>query len=142
MPRVFLQRQVHVAETDAKAHEQARKYLASREGGAVPVGGGPIEKTRIGWGTHARGMGRDSERPDDKARGETMRLARASYEFNIAQGLAVVGSPATVIRQLEEGQARIGYDLFCTNHEIGTMPAELVRNSIRLFSQHVVPAFK
>ena len=26
---------------------------------------------------HARGMGRDSERPDDKARGETMRLARA-----------------------------------------------------------------
>ena len=59
MPRVFLMRQVHVAETDAKAHEEARLYLASREGGAVPVGGGPLEKTRIGWGTHARGMGRD-----------------------------------------------------------------------------------
>jgi alkanesulfonate monooxygenase SsuD/methylene tetrahydromethanopterin reductase-like flavin-dependent oxidoreductase (luciferase family) len=142
MPRVFLMRQVHVAETDAKAHEEARQYLASREGGAVPVGGGPLEKTRIGWGTHARGMGRDSERPDDKARGETMRLARESYEFNIEQGLALVGSPDTVIRKLEEGKRRIGYDIFCTNHEIGAMPPELVRNSIQLFSQHVVPAFK
>jgi alkanesulfonate monooxygenase SsuD/methylene tetrahydromethanopterin reductase-like flavin-dependent oxidoreductase (luciferase family) len=142
MPRVFLMRQVHVAETDAKAHEEARQYLASREGGAVPVGGGPLEKTRIGWGTHARGMGRDSERPDDKARGETMRLARESYEFNIEQGLALVGSPDTVIRKLEEGKRRIGYDIFCTNHEIGAMPPELGRNSIQLFSQHVVPAFK
>ncbi|MFZ0840972.1 MAG: hypothetical protein WAM77_26215, partial [Xanthobacteraceae bacterium] len=113
-----------------------------REGGAVPVGGGPIEKTRIGWGTHARGMGRDSDRPDDKARGDTMRLARESYEFNIEQGLAIVGSPETVIRRLEEGKRRIGYDIFCTNHEIGHMPAELVRNSIRLFGKEVVPAFK
>jgi alkanesulfonate monooxygenase SsuD/methylene tetrahydromethanopterin reductase-like flavin-dependent oxidoreductase (luciferase family) len=142
MPRVFLMRQVHVAETDAKAHEEARQYLASREGGAVPVGGGPLEKTRIGWGTHARGMGRDSERPDDKARGETMRLARDSYEFNIEHGLALVGSPDTVIRKLEEGKRRIGYDIFCTNHEIGAMPAALVRNSIKLFSREIVPAFK
>jgi alkanesulfonate monooxygenase SsuD/methylene tetrahydromethanopterin reductase-like flavin-dependent oxidoreductase (luciferase family) len=142
MPRVFLMRQVHVAETDAKAHEQARQFLAAREGGAVPVGGGPIEKTRIGWGSHPRGMGRDSERPDDKARGETMRLARESYDFNIESGLAVVGSPDTVIRKLQEGQKQIGYDIFCTNHEIGRMPKAMVRNSIALFSKEVVPAFK
>jgi alkanesulfonate monooxygenase SsuD/methylene tetrahydromethanopterin reductase-like flavin-dependent oxidoreductase (luciferase family) len=139
---VFLQRQVHVAETDAKAHEEARQFLATREGGAVPVGGGPLEKTRIGWGTHARGMGSDSERPDDKARGETMRLARESYDFNIEKGLAIVGSPETVIRKLEEGKKLIGYDIFCTNHEIGRMPEAQVRNSIRLFSKEVVPAFK
>jgi alkanesulfonate monooxygenase SsuD/methylene tetrahydromethanopterin reductase-like flavin-dependent oxidoreductase (luciferase family) len=142
MPRVFLMRQVHVAETDAKAHEEARQYLSTREGGAVPVGGGPIEKTRIGWGTHARGMGRDSERPDDKARGETMKRARESYDYTIDNGLAVVGSPETVIRKLEEGKRRIGYDIFCTNHEIGRMPEELVRNSIGLFSREVVPHFK
>ena len=85
---------------------------------------------------------RDSERPDDKARGETMRRARDSYEFNLEQGLAVVGSPDTVIRKLEEGKCRIGYDIFCTNHEIGAMPAQLVRNSIKLFSREIVPAFK
>jgi alkanesulfonate monooxygenase SsuD/methylene tetrahydromethanopterin reductase-like flavin-dependent oxidoreductase (luciferase family) len=142
MPRIFLQRQVHVAETDEKAHEEARRFIASREGGAVPVGGGPIAQTRIGWGTHARGMGSDSERPDDKARGETMRMAASSYEFNISSGLAVVGSPDTVIRKLEAGKKQIGYDIFCTNHEIGRMPRELVANSIKLFGKYVVPAFK
>ncbi|MGZ3410587.1 MAG: LLM class flavin-dependent oxidoreductase [Xanthobacteraceae bacterium] len=142
MPRVFLQRQVHVAETDAKAHNEAKQFLATREGGAVPVGGGPIEKTRIGWGTHARGMGKDSERPDDKARGETMTKARESYDYALDKGIAIVGSPETVIRRLEEGKKRIGYDIFCTNHEIGKMPEELVMNSIRLFGKHVVPHFK
>ncbi len=142
MPRVFLQRQVHVAETDEKAHEEARPYLVGREGGAVAVGGGPIERTRIGWGTHARGMGRDSERPDDKARGETMARAAQSYEFTLESGLAIVGSPATVIRRLEEGKKLIGYDIFCTNHAIGRMPPEMVRNSIRLFSTKVIPAFR
>jgi len=142
MPRIFLQRQVHIAETDEKAHEEARTYIAAREGGAVPVGGGPLEKTRIGWGTHARGMGRDSERPDDKARGETIFRAGRDYDFNLASGLALIGSPETVIAKLKEGKKRIGYDIFCTNHEIGRMPKELVRNSIRLFGKEVVPAFK
>ncbi len=141
MPRVFLQRQVHVAATDEAAHDEARRFLLSRQGGAVPVGGGPIERTRIGWGSHARGMGRDSERPDDKARGETMRLARSSYEFTIENGLAIVGSPETVRRRIAAGQEQIGYDIFCANHEIGDMPRELVRNSIRLFGREVVPAF-
>jgi alkanesulfonate monooxygenase SsuD/methylene tetrahydromethanopterin reductase-like flavin-dependent oxidoreductase (luciferase family) len=139
MPRIFLQRQVHVAETDEKAHEEARQFLAS---GAVRVGGGRIAQTRIGWGAHLRGMGRDSERPDDKARGETMRLAAQSYEFNLENGLAIVGSPETVIRKLEDGKQRIGYDIFCTNHEIGQMPKPLVRNSIELFGKEVIPAFR
>jgi alkanesulfonate monooxygenase SsuD/methylene tetrahydromethanopterin reductase-like flavin-dependent oxidoreductase (luciferase family) len=141
MPRIFLQRQVHVAETDAKAHEEARVYLATREGGAVPVGGGQLENTRIGWGTHARGMGRDSERPSDKTRGETIAKAARSYEFNIENGLAVIGSPETVIKQLRQSKQRIGYDIFCANHEIGKMPPAMVRNSIRLFGE-VVRAFK
>lgn len=142
MPRVFLMRQVHVAETDEKAHAQARQFLVAREGGAVPVGGGEIEKTRIGWGTHARGMGRDSERPDDKSRGETMFKARQSYEYNIENGLAIVGSPETVIRKLTEGKKKIGYDIFCCNHEIGLMPPDMVQRSIDLFGKEVVPAFR
>ena len=142
MPRVFLMRQVHVAETDEQAHAQARQFIASREGGAVPVGGGPIAKTRIGWGTHQRGMGRDSERPDDKQRGEVMRQAATSYEFNIEQGLALVGSPETIRRKLEAGKAKIGYDIFCGNFAIGKMPDDMTKESIRLFGEKVVPAFK
>jgi alkanesulfonate monooxygenase SsuD/methylene tetrahydromethanopterin reductase-like flavin-dependent oxidoreductase (luciferase family) len=87
-------------------------------------------------------MGHDSERSDDKARGETIRMAAQSYEFNIEHGLAIVGSPETVIRKLEDGKQRIGYDLFCTNHDIGQMPKQLVHNSIELFGKEVIPAFR
>jgi hypothetical protein len=66
----------------------------------------------------------------------------AGYEFNLDNGLAIVGSPETVIRKLEEGKRRIGYDIFCTNHEIGHMPRQLVRNSIELFGKEVIPAFR
>lgn len=138
MPRLFLMRSVHVAETDEKAHEEARQYLAS---GAIRVGGGPIAQTRIGWGTHARGMGRDSELPHNQERGQTMAQAAQSYEFNIENGLALVGSPETVIRRLQEGQERMGYDVFCTSHQIGQMPANMVKNSIELFGKEVIPAF-
>jgi alkanesulfonate monooxygenase SsuD/methylene tetrahydromethanopterin reductase-like flavin-dependent oxidoreductase (luciferase family) len=142
MPRVFLQRQFHVAETDAKARDEAEPWLLGRQGGAVPVGGGPLEKTRIGWGTNPRGMGRDSLRPDDAARGQAIKKAGESWEFNIENGLAIVGSPETVIRLLEAGKKKIGYDIICGNHEIGRMPKEQVMKSIRLLGKEVIPAFK
>ncbi len=142
MPRVFLQRQMHVAETDAKAREEAEPYLLGRSGGAVPVGGGPIGQTRIGWGSNARGMGRDSLRPDDARRGEAIKKAGESWDYNIENGLAIVGSPETVIRKLEEGKKRIGYDIFCGNHEIGRMPKELALKSVRLLGKEVIPAFR
>jgi alkanesulfonate monooxygenase SsuD/methylene tetrahydromethanopterin reductase-like flavin-dependent oxidoreductase (luciferase family) len=142
MPRVFLQRLVHVAETDEKAREQAQKYMMAQEGAGPNIGGGAIAQTRIGWGSNVRGMGRDSDRPDDKARGETMRMASQSFDFNIENGLAVVGSPDTVIRKLEEGQKKIGYDIFATNFSVGRMPEKMVRQSAELFGREVIPAFK
>jgi alkanesulfonate monooxygenase SsuD/methylene tetrahydromethanopterin reductase-like flavin-dependent oxidoreductase (luciferase family) len=138
MPRIFLMRNVHVAPTDAQAHEEARAYLAP---GSERVGGGPIAQTRIGWGSHARGMGQDSERADNKARGQTMAQAAHDYDFSLQHGLALVGSPETVVRQLQAGQARMGYDVFCTNHQIGRMPPDLVSRSIELFGKAVIPAF-
>jgi alkanesulfonate monooxygenase SsuD/methylene tetrahydromethanopterin reductase-like flavin-dependent oxidoreductase (luciferase family) len=140
MPRIFLMRGIHVAETDDKAHAEARQYL----GGGDPisrVGTGPIAQTRVGWGSHQRGMGTDSEKPENKARGENMARAARDYGFNLESGLAIVGSPKTVVRRIEEQQARLGYTLLCTNHQIGRMPPDLVRNSIELFGNEVIPAF-
>jgi alkanesulfonate monooxygenase SsuD/methylene tetrahydromethanopterin reductase-like flavin-dependent oxidoreductase (luciferase family) len=139
MPRMFLMRTVHVAPTDEQAHDEARSYLAA---GAERVGGGPIAQTRIGWGSHSRGMGTDSERADNKARGQTMAQAARDYDFNIANGLAIVGSPSTVIERLRAGQERIGYDVFCTNHQIGRMPRDMVERSVELFGKEVIPAFQ
>jgi alkanesulfonate monooxygenase SsuD/methylene tetrahydromethanopterin reductase-like flavin-dependent oxidoreductase (luciferase family) len=138
MPRIFLMRAVHVAPTDEQAHEEAREFVAA---GAERVGGGPIAQTRIGWGSHARGMGRDSERADNASRGRTMAEAAHNYDFSVEQGLVLVGSPETVIRRLQAGQQQMGYDLFCTNHQIGRMPPEMVSRSIELFGKEVIPAF-
>lgn len=140
-PRIFLQRQVHVAETDDLAHAQARRYMATGEVNPVITSGGRIAQTRIGWGSHARAMGRDSERPNDKARGETLRRAKMDYQFAIDTGLVIIGSPDTVAARITAAQERLGFDLFCTNHEIGAMPADMVRRSIRLFGEAVIPRF-
>ena len=138
MPRMFLMRPVHVAPTDEQAHAQAREFLLT---GAERTGGGPIADTRVGWGSNSRGMGRDSELPHNKARGATMAESARNYDFTIENGLALVGSPETVIRRLQQGQARMGYDIFCTNHHIGKMPPEMVAQSIELFGREVIPAF-
>jgi alkanesulfonate monooxygenase SsuD/methylene tetrahydromethanopterin reductase-like flavin-dependent oxidoreductase (luciferase family) len=139
MPRIFLMRSVHVAATDEQAHEEARQYLGV---GRARFGGSPIASTRIGWGSHERGMGAESELPDNKSRGATIAAAGDSYEFNIQNGLAIVGSPATVSREIQSRQARLGYDILCTNHHLGRMPPELVSSSIELFGREVIPAFK
>ncbi len=140
MPRVFLQRQVHVAETDAKAHEQAREYLDPRgRRGAGRRRADREDAHRLGHpcarhGARQRAAGRQEPRRDDAARTGELRV-------HDRYGLALVGSPDTIIRRLEEGKQRIGYDIFCTNHEIGKMPHEMVRKSIALFGKEVLPAF-
>jgi alkanesulfonate monooxygenase SsuD/methylene tetrahydromethanopterin reductase-like flavin-dependent oxidoreductase (luciferase family) len=82
-------------------------------------------------------MGTDSNRPDDLARGITMEKSQTDYQFNIDNGLAVVGSPETVIRKLQQGQKQIGYDIFCTNF-IGP----LAPKAIELWGREVIPAFR
>jgi alkanesulfonate monooxygenase SsuD/methylene tetrahydromethanopterin reductase-like flavin-dependent oxidoreductase (luciferase family) len=139
MPRIFLMRGIHVAESDEKAHAEAREYLGGDP--IARVGSGPIAQTRVGWGSHTRGMGAESEKPENKLRGEIMARAARNYEFNLESGLAIVGSPETVTRRIQEQQARLGYTLLCTNHHMGRMPEDLVQNSIELFGKEVIPAF-
>jgi len=150
MPRIFLQRAVHVAETDAKAREEAEPFIV-REQAAVAggVGGGGrsavvgrIARTRIGWGQHTRGYGADSLRPDVVERGENFAQAAQDYDFATGEGLFVVGGPETVARKLEDDIRNIGYDLFCGDHQIGGMAPALVEKSIRLLGKEVLPAFR
>jgi alkanesulfonate monooxygenase SsuD/methylene tetrahydromethanopterin reductase-like flavin-dependent oxidoreductase (luciferase family) len=64
-----------------------------------------------------------------------------SYDFWIDNGLALVGSPETVLRKLKEQHQRIGYDIFCANHRLGPMPQEQALKSLQLFGKEVIPAF-
>ncbi|MCH8061984.1 MAG: hypothetical protein IH861_05730, partial [Chloroflexi bacterium] len=64
-----------------------------------------------------------------------------SYDFWIDNGIALVGSPDTVIRKMQEQRDLIGHDVFCAQHVFGSMSASVVEKSIKLFGKEVIPAF-
>ena len=138
MPRMMLARHVHVAETDRQAREEAEEYLLQGFFGAR--GAQIIASTRIGWGGDARGTGGERT-PDIEERGRVFQNIVKSYDFWIENGLALVGSPDTVCRQLEDQQRRVGHDLFCTQHQINDMPRPQAMKSLKLFAEKVIPAF-
>jgi alkanesulfonate monooxygenase SsuD/methylene tetrahydromethanopterin reductase-like flavin-dependent oxidoreductase (luciferase family) len=109
--------------------------------GFFGAGAEAIARTRIGWGSDQRGTGGERNADIDE-RGRVFREITKSYDFWIDNGLALVGSPETVIRQIQEQQARVGYDLLATQHQLHTMPSETVHASIRLFGEEVLPAFR
>ena len=121
LPHMLLARHVHVAETDAQAREEAEQYLL--QGFFGGRGGQIIASTRIGWGGDARGTGGERT-PDIDERGRVFQEIAKSYDFWIENGLALVGSPDTVRRMLEDQQRSVGYDVFCTQHQINDLPKD------------------
>jgi len=139
MPRTLLARHVHVAATDEQARAEAEPELLKGFFGTGGVAAG-LGHTRIGHGGDARGTGGERS-PDIDERGRVFQETGRSYDFWIANGLAIVGSPETVVRLLQEQQARVGYDVFLAQHQIATMPLEQVTRSLKLFGEEVMPAF-
>jgi len=136
MPRQLLARHVHVAETDEQARAEAEPYmLRGLRPGSNPAAGAAASAIDV------------SARPAIEMTPEREEFARVyrgtgeSFDFWIDNGLALVGSPDTVSRRLEAQQRVVGYDLFCAQHHISDMPAALVRKSLRLFGERVIPSF-
>jgi alkanesulfonate monooxygenase SsuD/methylene tetrahydromethanopterin reductase-like flavin-dependent oxidoreductase (luciferase family) len=136
MPRAFLARHVHVAETDAQARAEAEPHLLM----GFIQGGELIARTRVGFGPPER-ESLERSTPERKELGRVFQECTKSYNFWIDNGLAIVGSPDTVTRKLEEQRRLTGYDIFGARHRIGRLAPELARKSMRLFAEHVMPAF-
>jgi alkanesulfonate monooxygenase SsuD/methylene tetrahydromethanopterin reductase-like flavin-dependent oxidoreductase (luciferase family) len=130
MPLTFLVRAVHVAETDEIARAEAEEHLLTSRGLAREG----LVNTRIGF----RG---NSDSPTSRELARVFEGMGSSYDFWIDNGLALVGSPDTVIQKLKEQRELIGYDIFCANHRFGPLPAEKSLKSMRLFGEEVIPAF-
>jgi alkanesulfonate monooxygenase SsuD/methylene tetrahydromethanopterin reductase-like flavin-dependent oxidoreductase (luciferase family) len=137
-PHMMLARHVHVAETDAQARAEAEPNML--QGFFGRRGSQMIASTRIGFGGDPRGTGGERT-PDIDERGRVFQEMAKSYDFWIDNGLAIVGSPDTVIRKLEDQQRRVGYNVFCAQHQIGDMPREQVWKSMQLLGEKVMPAF-
>jgi alkanesulfonate monooxygenase SsuD/methylene tetrahydromethanopterin reductase-like flavin-dependent oxidoreductase (luciferase family) len=130
MPRTFLMRAVHVAETDAIARAEAEQSLLTSR--RLRVEG--IARTCIG-------VKATEENPTTRAINRVFQGMRTSDNFWLDNELALLGSPEPVIRQLKEPHQRLGYDIFGANHRMGTMPPEPSLKSLRLFGTEVIPAF-
>lgn len=139
MPHMLLARHVHVAPTDEQARAEAEPELLKGFFGSGGVAAG-LTHTRIGHGGDARGTGGERS-PDIDERGRVFQETGRSYDFWIDNGLALVGSPDTVIRLLQEQQRRVGYNVFLAQHQIATMTLEQVTSSLKLFGEEVMPAF-
>ena len=123
-------RAVHVAETDEIARAEAEAPILRSD----RLGIEPLTRTRLGFKGNP-----DTVVRSERARGS--REQRASYDWWIASGLALVGSPETVRRTLAAQHQGIGYDVFCANHRFGGMPLEQSLKSLKLFGEEVIPAF-
>jgi alkanesulfonate monooxygenase SsuD/methylene tetrahydromethanopterin reductase-like flavin-dependent oxidoreductase (luciferase family) len=131
MPRTFLMRAVHVAETDEKAREEIEPALMNSRN----LGPEFINNTRLGF------RGNDNS-PANQELARVFREQSKSYDFWIENGLALVGSPDTVIKQIEKQREQTGYDILCCNHRPGVISTEFAMKSMRLFGEEVMPAFK
>ena len=106
---------VHVAESDAKAREQAR----------------PAFEQFMHNFTYRF-----------VRRGQPDRYAdRRNFDDELQRGRVVVGSPDTVREQLASYIERSGANYVIGCFAFGSLPAEQVLESVDLFARHVIPAF-
>jgi len=67
---------------------------------------------------------------------------RKSWEDMDSASLAIVGSPDSVLRRLEEAHKLLGFGRLVPFVHFGGLPADLTRRNIELFAEHVIPRFR
>ena len=67
---------------------------------------------------------------------------KVDLQYMIDNGMCIVGSPDTVIRQLERIEAAADLDLFLAMMQFWSIPHETTMHAIDLFGRYVIPHFK
>lgn len=141
MPKTFLTRNIHVAETDELAREEAEQNLIGSNPAVGDVAG--VERLgdkKVGYGDVA-GRLNTAGTPEREELMRVFQQCAISYDFWIDNGIAIVGSPETVIAKIQAQHQLIGHDIFSARHRFGRMSEEFARKSLRLFGREVMPAF-
>ncbi|QXJ21132.1 LLM class flavin-dependent oxidoreductase [Actinomadura graeca] len=126
---------IHVAETDAQARLEAEPHLLflmqninrSRQPDAFPPGHFSVESLR---GFMTKGGYRDRD------------IGDMAFEEMTEEGWAIVGSPQTVVDKLGLLVDELGAGKLIHVADFGAMPNWLIRKSLTLMSEEVIPHFR
>ena len=116
-PKFGIVRHVYLAESDAQALKEAKEAFSSFINN--------FNYLRLSHG-------------DTSGRAEYL----SDFEGRMEDGLHIVGSPDTVRAKVKEQLEATGCNYFVGSFFFGTLTTEQALNSLRLFSQEVMPAFR
>jgi alkanesulfonate monooxygenase SsuD/methylene tetrahydromethanopterin reductase-like flavin-dependent oxidoreductase (luciferase family) len=123
--RLFITREIYVAETDAQARKEAYAWL--------------LHYWDL-WGRYTQ-FAREGRMPDsyDAWSKRAPVLSAMKFEELIERGLVMIGSPQTVSQQIIEHQRRLDLFALAGVFKFGAMPYDMMVASMRRFSTDVMP---
>jgi alkanesulfonate monooxygenase SsuD/methylene tetrahydromethanopterin reductase-like flavin-dependent oxidoreductase (luciferase family) len=123
--RLFITREVYVAETDEQARREAYPYL--------------VNYWEL-WGRYTQ-FALEGRMPDeyDLWRKRAPMLYAMKFDELVERGLVMIGSPETVARGIIEHQKRLDLFALASVFKFGAMPYDMLINSMRAFSSEVMP---
>jgi alkanesulfonate monooxygenase SsuD/methylene tetrahydromethanopterin reductase-like flavin-dependent oxidoreductase (luciferase family) len=122
---------IYVAETDAKAIDQARPHLEALVNALLKM---PTEMLLPPGYTNVESLKRIRAA---KITGRTQ-----SIEQLIESGVVIIGSPNTVREKLAAYQDLARFNTSLTKTQFGTMPNEMARDNIAAVAEEVIPYFR
>jgi alkanesulfonate monooxygenase SsuD/methylene tetrahydromethanopterin reductase-like flavin-dependent oxidoreductase (luciferase family) len=125
-PRLFVTREIYVADTDEQAIAEVKPYL--------------VQHWDL-WGRYTQ-FTRAGEMPDsyDVWRNHAPKLYAMPFEEVLARGIVIAGSPATVVRRILEHRRALDLAIFLGVFRFGGMPYDMAARSLTEFARHVMPA--
>ena len=124
-PRLFLTREIYVAETDKQAMAEAKPYLIQH------------------WDLWARytQFSEAGEMPDsyDHWRKHAPKLYAMKFEEIVERGLIIAGSPETVTRHIRAHARELDLAILLGVFRFGGMPYDMAARSLTAFSKYVMP---
>jgi alkanesulfonate monooxygenase SsuD/methylene tetrahydromethanopterin reductase-like flavin-dependent oxidoreductase (luciferase family) len=127
-PRLYLMREIYVADTDARARAEAHPYL--------------LQYWDL-WNRYTQ-FTRGGKLPDsyDFWRRQAPMLHAMNFDEIVAQDMVILGSPETVANSIARLASQLDLMGLALIFKLGAMPYDMVERSMRAFGEAVMPRIR
>ena len=128
VPRLYLMREIHISETDARARDEARPYL--------------LQYWEL-WNRYTQ-FTEGGRLPDsyDFWRRQAPMLHAMDFDQIVANDMVILGSPETVADTILRIAGQLELMGLAMIFKLGAMPYDTVERSMRLFGEEVMPRIR